>query len=100
MGSSTPIYLLIGLALVLANLPFVTRRFCLIWLPMGGKRIGWHFLELLLYFGLSLGAGMLLERQRGQISPQGWEFYAIMLALFFTLAFPGFVHRYLWKSRA
>ncbi|MEY4294772.1 MAG: hypothetical protein RLY82_460, partial [Pseudomonadota bacterium] len=29
----------------------------------------------------------------------GWEFYAITGALFITLAFPGFVYRYLLKHR-
>ena len=32
-----------------------------------------------------------------RIAPQGWEFYAITATLFLTLAFPGFVYRYLYK---
>jgi hypothetical protein len=43
--------------------------------------------------------GLLLENRAGQIAPQGWEFYAITGALFITLAFPGFVYRYLLKHR-
>jgi hypothetical protein len=31
----------------------------------------------------------------GQRQPQGWEFYAALASLFITLAFPGFVWRYL-----
>jgi hypothetical protein len=40
---------------------------------------------------------LLLEQSLGQIAPQGWEFYAITGTLFVTLAFPGFVYRYLLK---
>ena len=43
---------------------------------------------------------LLLERRAGQIYPQGWEFYAITATLFLTLAFPGFVWRYLTKRRS
>jgi len=46
------------------------------------------------------GVGVLLEHRAGQISPQGWEFYAITASLFVTLAFPGFVWRYLVKRSA
>ena len=41
------------------------------------------------------GLGLALEQRAGQIAPQGWEFYAITATLFATLAFPGFVYRYL-----
>ena len=40
---------------------------------------------------------LLLERRAGQIAPQGWEFYAITGTMFLTLAFPGFVYRYLLR---
>jgi len=43
------------------------------------------------------GVALLLEQRAGRIAPQGWEFYAITGALFITLAFPGFVYRYLYK---
>ena len=43
------------------------------------------------------GLGLLLENRLGQVAPQGWEFYAITAAMFITLAFPGFVWRYLRK---
>ena len=42
---------------------------------------------------------LLLEKRAGQIAPQGWEFYAITGTLFITLAFPGFVYRYLVRRR-
>ena len=43
------------------------------------------------------GIALLLERRAGQIAPQGWEFYAVTGTLFLTLAFPGFVYRYLLR---
>jgi len=54
---------------------------------------------VVMYF-LAGGGGLLLEHRAGQIAPQGWEFYAITGALFLTLAFPGFVWRYLVKRSA
>ncbi len=44
--------------------------------------------------------GLLLEKRAGQIAPQQWEFYAVTGTLFVTLAFPGFVYRYLLRRRA
>ena len=38
---------------------------------------------------------MAMENSLSQNAPQGWEFYAVTLTLFVTLAFPGFVYRYL-----
>jgi len=46
------------------------------------------------------GIGLLLEKRAGQIAHQQWEFYAVTGALFITLAFPGFVYRYLLRHRA
>ena len=45
------------------------------------------------------GIGLALEKHAGQIAPQGWEFYAITGTMFVTLAFPGFVYRYLLHRR-
>lgn len=53
--------------------------------------------ELVLAYFLVGGLALLLERRAGQIAPQGWEFYAITGTLFLTLAFPGFVYRYLLR---
>jgi hypothetical protein len=44
------------------------------------------------------GVALGLEQAAGQIYPQRWEFYATTAALFVTLAFPGFVFRYLFRS--
>lgn len=97
MGNSVAVYLVVGLALLLANLPFFTRR--LFWaIPLTQRKsLALHLLELIAGYFLAGLCGLALEHRAGQISPQGWEFYAITAALFLTFAFPGFVYRYLLK---
>ena len=64
-----------------------------------GKGLGLRLAELVVVYLLVGGFALLLEKRAGQIASQGWEFYAITLALFITLAFPGFVYRYLLSRR-
>lgn len=59
-----------------------------------------RLLEMVLLYFVVGGLGLLLEKRAGQIAPQGWEFYAITGTLFVTLAFPGFVYRYLMRHRS
>lgn len=88
----------LALAFVCANLPFFTERLLGLYrLGAANKSLGWRLLELLFLYALTGAVGLGLEHRAGQISPQGWEFYAITLALFVTFAFPGFVYRYLFK---
>jgi hypothetical protein len=99
MVQSASIWLLIFVAVVAANMPFVAQRF-LMFIPLKtSKTLGVRLLELVLFYFLAGGLGLLLENRAGQIAPQGWEFYAITGALFITLAFPGFIYRYLLKHR-
>ena len=63
------------------------------------KALGWRLLELLVLYLLVGAVGLSLEKHAGQIAPQGWEFYAVTLTMFVTLAFPGFVWRYLLRRR-
>ena len=84
-----------------ANLPFMNER----WLVAGPvaaqrKPLWGRLAELVLLYFVVGGLALLLERRAGQIYPQGWEFYAITATLFLTLAFPGFVWRYLTKRRS
>ena len=55
---------------------------------------------MVVWYLLVGGLGLYLEQHRGQIAPQGWEFYAITGTLFLTFAFPGFTYRYLFKRRS
>ena len=99
MVQSASIWLVIFVALVAANMPFVAQRFLMFFLLKAPKTLGVRLLELIIFYFLAGGLGLLLENRAGQIAPQGWEFYAITGALFITLAFPGFIYRYLLKHR-
>lgn len=95
MQGSAAVWLLIGFAVVAANLPFCNERLFVLGPRRTPKSFWWRLLELLLLWGLTLGLGFALEAAEGQRQAQGWEFYAAGLFLFVTLAFPGFVWRYL-----
>ena len=99
MVQSASIWLVIFVALVAANLPFVAQRFLMVFQLKTPKTLGIRLVELVIFYFIAGGLGLLLENRAGQIAPQGWEFYATTGALFITLAFPGFVYRYLLKHR-
>ena len=101
MSQSASVWLVLVLALVAANLPFLNERLLAV-LPVGTggrKSLAIRLAELVLLYFIVGGIGLLFERRVGQIAPQGWEFYAITGALFIVLAFPGFTWRYLLKHR-
>ncbi len=95
--------LIVILALLAANLPFITRRIFFVFPAVNAeadKSLGWRLLELIALYLLVGGCAMLLEsRSYGGIYPQGWGFYAVTFCLFLVFAYPGFVLRYLWRHR-
>jgi len=99
MGGSQTVatWLVIVAACIGANLPFINQRLLAVVPLKKTKGLGLRLLELVVFYFLVGGLALLLEQRAGQITPQGWEFYAITAALFLTLAFPGFVYRYLYK---
>lgn len=99
VSTSFAVWLVLALALVAANLPFVSQRLFGILQTSVPKSLGMRLLELLALYLIVGAAGLLLEQHAGQIAPQTWEFYAITATLFLTIAFPGFVYRYLLKHR-
>ena len=99
MTQTASIWLVLVLAFCAANLPFLTQRVLGVVPLARGKNLAIRLGELVLLYFVVGGVGMLLEQHAGQISPQGWEFYAVTGALFITFAFPGFVWRYLFKTR-
>ena len=103
MSLNLTVWLVILVAFVAANLPFINQRLFAV-LPRrqakGRKGFGLQLLEWLVLYFVAGGFFLLLEHNAGQIYPQGWEFYAITATLFLTLAFPGFVWRYLTKRRS
>ena len=99
MSQSLQVVLLVLLALLAANLPFVNQRLLVLGPVRQSKSLAWRLLELVLLYFVVGGIGLALENNVGQIAPQGWEFYAITGTMFLTLAFPGFVYRYLAHRR-
>jgi hypothetical protein len=98
MNHAAEVGLVLLCALVAANLPFINERLFIVGPKQEPKSLAWRLLELLLLFGAVIGLGMLLESRIGQRQPQGWEFYAAALFMFITMAFPGFVWRYLRRG--
>lgn len=100
MSQTGAIWLVILVACIAANLPFFNHRVLALGpLLQPRKALPVRVLELAAMYFLVGGMALLLERRAGQIAPQGWEFYAITSTLFITLAFPGFVYRYLVRRR-
>lgn len=109
-------WLVIAVAIALANLPFLNEKvFGFVPLPNAGGGSAPHgahtkqshqkpflvrLLELFVLYFIVGALAHLLESQIGNAFPQTWEFYAITACLFVVLAFPGFVLRYLRKRRS
>lgn len=97
MSPSLSVWLVVFLAVTGAMLPFVSQKLFGVVSLSKPKTLGVRLLELIACYFLVGGVALLLEKNAGQIAPQGWEFYAITGTMFITLAFPGFVYRYLLK---
>jgi hypothetical protein len=99
MNQTTSVWLVVVLALLAANLPFISNRLLLVYRLGASKNLAVRLAELVFWYFVVGGIALLLEQRAGQIASQGWEFYAITATLFITFAFPGFVFRYLFKHR-
>lgn len=95
VAASSFIVVLVFVALLAANMPFVSEKVLGVWTLRRAKSLRFRFAEVCVFYGLVGGVGLLMERHSGQVAPQGWEFFAITVFLFLTLSFPGFVFRYL-----
>lgn len=95
---TAPMYTLLLLTLLLANLPFLTTRLFGL-AALKRKHFGHHLLELAAGFLLCGAMAYVLESRAGAVHPQGWEFYAVTVCLYLVFAFPAFVWRYFWHSR-
>ncbi|KAB0622350.1 DUF2818 family protein [Castellaniella defragrans] len=65
----------------------------------GAKSFFDRLLEVLVGYVLVGTLGFALELNLGNAFPQRWEFYAVTLALFLVLGYPGFVWRYMLRRR-
>ena len=102
MQTVTAVWIVIAVALLGANLPFLNQRLFavipVVRTPGRKKSIWWRLVELVLLYGVTGGLGYLFESNIGNVFSQGWEFYAISACLFLVLAFPGFVYQYLRRQ--
>jgi Protein of unknown function (DUF2818) len=98
LNSTAAIVLVLVLAAVAANLPFMSNRLGLVGPQRQPKPFVWCLIELGLLGALVVGVGVYLESNLGQVHPQGWQFYVAMGCFFITLAFPGFVWSYLKRK--
>lgn len=99
MTVAAAVWVVLIVGVLAANLPFVNERLFVVGALRAPKSLAWRVVELLVLYAATLGTGVALEARIGQIYPQGWEFYAASLFMFLTLAFPGFVWRYLRRHR-
>jgi hypothetical protein len=97
MNVSLASWLVIAVALVLANLPFFNEAvFGLI--PLKRDKPLWmRLVEMVVLYFVVGAIARLLEGRIGNVFEQSKEFYMLTVPLFVTLAFPGFVVRYLRK---
>ena len=99
MNTTNAVWSLVLLAAISANLPFLNNRWMGL-LPrrtLAAKGLHIRLLELIAAYFIVGGVGLYVEQSISQIYPQGWELYAVTGFLFVTLAFPGFVYRYLMR---
>lgn len=101
MTQGASVWLVLVVALIAANLPFVNERLFVVGpRRRPAKAFAWRLLELLVFALLTWGLGVGLESNIGQRAKQDWEFYAAGICLFLTLASPGFVWRYLRRRHS
>jgi hypothetical protein len=98
MDIATGTWLLILIALLAANLPFLNQRLLAVFkITKTIKPVWVCLLELIfLYFIVGVLACMI-EAYTGQVKAQGWELYAVTACLFLVFSFPGFVYQYLFR---
>ena len=95
MGQQAAVWLVLLVAVLAANAPYVSERFLLIGPKRVSKSTAWRLVEIALGATFTLVLGFVLEDRIGQRHGQGWEFYVAWVCMFLTLGFPGFVWRYL-----
>lgn len=90
-------WLVLVLAVILANVPFLTSRF-LFFLKPPHKSFVLELFEFLVYFIVMGLISHVLESKTGNAHTQELSFYVVVFCVFVCLAFPGFVYRYFWKN--
>ena len=93
--------LLILIIFIIANIPWFTERFFLVFIMKKGKSWAWRLFELFVFYNLSLVIATMSEiRFSGGVHPQQWEFFATTFCAFLVLSVPGLIYRYQWLAIA
>ena len=93
MAQSSVYSVLLAVAFIAANLPWLTERFLLV--IKLNKTAWWRWLEWLVFYCLTgLLAATLENKLTGTVHAQQWEFYVATLCLFVVFALPGFIYHY------
>ncbi len=90
----------LGLAGVVANLPWLSERKLLVFArPDRWAKPFWlRLIEWSLFYVLIAGIGFGFEyKATGAVHVQDWEFYAVTLCLFAVIAVPGFIYRFQFR---
>ncbi|MDR2925719.1 MAG: DUF2818 family protein [Azoarcus sp.] len=100
MSAFVAAWVVVGLAFVAANLPFLFERVLFVWRRSSGRKsFGWRLLELFVFYLAVGGFAFLLEKNAyGSVYPKNWQFYAATFCLFLVFAFPGFVYCHLRRG--
>lgn len=96
MSVDQAVWILMFLAIVLANVPWIlSNRLFIVVSLASPKKIWLNLIEWLVYLVIIGLIGTWLEYSTmGNIASQQWEFYVINLFLFMIFSFPGFIYRY------
>lgn len=95
---TSSIFLILLFSFIVANLPWLSERFFIIFNPPfgGEKRIWMRLVEWLTFACVAmLFAWGFEQKTTGTTHSQDWEFYAIFISLFVVFAFPSFIYRHL-----
>ena len=88
----------LGLAVVVANLPWLSEQRLWMMVRRGGqppKPFWLRLIEWALLYALVLGLGSGFEyKATGTIHTQDWEFYTVTVCLFAVGALPGLIYCY------
>lgn len=89
------VVMILVIAAVAANLPWISERFLVFWTPVAGKKEWMRLLEWLILYGLVALIAVGVERKAfGSVHSQSWEFFVVTICLFIIFAVPGFVYRH------
>jgi uncharacterized membrane protein YtjA (UPF0391 family) len=96
MTQTTAVILFLLIAVIAANLPWLSDRVFFVFEPRGGVKRAWTRVAewFVLYFVVGLIALGLEYQMTGTTHSQAWEFYVIGLCLFLVSALPGFIYRH------